>query len=442
MKIKTKLLIVISFLGVTIGYAQERKILSLKEAISLVTTNSNEAVLANMKVNTSKLEMETMKNNQYPNLKISGQFLQLTNANIDSKIKLGGSPSEGSSPIKVSQLFLGQANVSMPIFNGFKLKNSISASENMYKAETANAANTKEKLGLYVVELFAKLFQSQQTATLIEDNLKSAQQRTKDFSAMVDNGLMARNDLLKAQLQESNIQLSLDTARKNENIINYQLVTILQLPENTQIDIDIETVKSDMAKNQGVATSGQRNDLEALSYQQKASEAGVKIAKSGYYPSLALVGGYIAFDLKDVLTVTNAMNVGVGLSYDLASIFKNGKEVKLAKSKSEQTKTAVTILTDKIKEETYEAQENYNLSLKQNVVYKQAVEQSTENFRIVKDKYDNSLSTTNDLLEADVQQLQTKINLALSQADIALKYYRLQFASGKLINSFNSSSKN
>ncbi|SFA87028.1 Outer membrane protein TolC [Flavobacterium swingsii] len=436
MKIRARILIVISFLGVTFGYAQERKILSLKEAISLVTTNSNEAVLANMKVNTSKLEMETMKNNQYPSLKISGQFLQLTDANIDSKIKMGGSSSEGSSPIKVSQLFLGQANVSMPIFNGFKLKNSISASENLYKAETANAANTKEQLSIYVVELFAKLFQSQQTATLIEDNLKSAQQRTKDFSAMVDNGLMARNDLLKSQLQESNIQLSLDTAKKNANIINYQLATLLQLPENTQIDIDIETVKSDMAKNQGLVTEAKRGDLEALSYQQKASEAGIKIAKSGYYPSLALVGGYIAFDLKDVMTVTNAMNIGVGLSYDLASIFKNGKEVKLAKSKAEQTKTAVSILTNKIKEETHEAQENYNLSLKQNGVYTQAVEQATENYRIVKDKYDNSLSTTNDLLEADVQQLQTKINLALSQADIALKYYQLQFASGKLINSF------
>ncbi|MEO8235008.1 MAG: TolC family protein, partial [Flavobacterium sp.] len=376
--------------------------------------------------------------NQYPSLKISGQFLQLTNATVDSKIKLGGSSSESSSaPIKVSQLFLGQANVSMPIFNGFKLKNSISASENLYKAETANAANTKEQLGIYVVELFAKLFQSQQTATLIEDNLKSAQQRTKDFSAMVDNGLMARNDLLKAQLQESNVQLSLDTANKNVSVINYQLVTLLQLPENTQIDIDIETIKNDMQKNKTLETSGQRNDLEALSYQEKASEAGIKVAKSGYYPSLALVGGYIAFDLKDVITVTNAMNVGVGLSYDLASIFKNGKEVKLAKSKSEQTKTAVTILTNKIKEETHEAQENYALSLKQNLVYTQAVEQATENYRIIKDKYDNSLSTTNDLLEADVQQLQTKINLALSQADIALKYYQLQFASGKLINSFN-----
>ncbi|MCX8482969.1 MAG: TolC family protein, partial [Crocinitomicaceae bacterium] len=102
---------------------------------------------------------------------------------------------------------------------------------------------------------------------------------------------------------------------------------------------------------------------------------------------------------------------------------------------------AIEILTEKIKEETQEAQENYTLSLKQSKVYGLAVEQSSENFRIVKDKYDNNLANTSDLLEADVQQLQSKINLALSQADIALKYYQLQFASGKLINSFNLSTK-
>lgn len=436
MKINKTILIVISFLGITVGYAQERKTLSLKEAISLATTKSNEANLANIKVATSKLEMETMKNNQYPNLKISGQFLQLTNANVDSNLKTGGSGGS-SSPLEVSQLLLGQANVSMPIFSGFKLKNSISASESLYKAETANSSHTKEQLALYVVELFAKLYQSQETAKLIEENLKSAHQRTVDFTAMEANGIIPRNDLLKAQLQESNVQLSLDSANKNVSVINYQLVTLLQLPENTQIDIDIETIKNDMLKTQSMAINAQRNDLEALNFQQKASESGIKVAQSGYYPSLSLVGGYIAFDLKDVISVTNAMNIGVGLSYDLSSIFKNGKEVKLARSKSEQAKTAVSILTDKIKEETQQAQENYNLSMKQNMVYKQAVEQATENYRIVKDKYDNSLSTTNDLLEADVQQLQTKINLALSQADIALKYYQLQFAAGKLINSFN-----
>ncbi|WP_298392612.1 TolC family protein [Flavobacterium sp.] len=419
--------------GITFSYAQERKKMSLKEAIELVITNSNQAVLAKNKVETSKLELETMKNNQYPSAKISGQYMRLTNANVDSNL--------GGSGLEVSQLMIGQANVSMPIFSGFKLKNSIAASESLYKAQTFSASHTKEELAQEVVELFATLYKSQEMVKLFQENLKSAQQRTKDFTAMVDNGLMARNDLLKAQLQESNIQLMLDNSIKNVSVVNYELVTLLHLSENTIIDIDIDTVKNDMAKSQLTTANGQRNDLEALTLQEKASEAGIKIAKSGYFPSLSLSGGYIAFDLENAISVTNAMNFGVGVSYDIASIFKNAKEVKLAKSKAEQTKTAIAILNDKIKEETHLAQENYNLSLKQNKVYTLAVEQSDENFRIVKDKYDNSLSTTNDLLEADVQQLQSKINLALSQADIALKYYQLQFAAGKLINSFNLSTK-
>ncbi len=434
---KTNRIILLLFLSLstTLGIAQDKKTMSLKDAVALVITNSNEALLANTKVTTSKLELESLKNNQYPNVKLSGQYLRLTNANIVSHV--GGS----GGGLDVNQLMLGQANVSMPIFSGFKLKNSINASENLYKAQTFSASHAKEGLALEVTELFASLYKSQEMVKLFEENLKSSQQRTKDFSAMVDNGLIARNDLLKAQLQESNIQLSLDSAIKNVNVINYQLVTLLHLPESTIIEIDINTVKSDMAKNQTLSLSGERNDLTALTFQQKASEAGIKVAKAGYYPSFALTGGYIALDLKNTLTVTNAMNFGIGFNYDLASIFKNAKEVSLAKSKSEQTKQAIAILSDKIKEDIQLAQENYNLSLKQNKVYSLAVEQSDENYRIVKDKYDNSLSTTNDLLEADVQQLQSKINLALSQADIALKYYQLQYASGKLINSFNLSTK-
>ena len=444
MKIKKSLLLAFLFLGISVMHSQERKTLSLKDAIEIAITKSNEASLANTKVETSKLELETVKNNMYPSLKISGQYSRLTNANVKSNIGSGNTDpnAEPAASPKVSQLLLGQANVAMPIFSGFKLKNSIIASDNLYKSQTFSASHTKEQLALEVVELFANLYKSQEMAKLIEENIKSAQQRVKDFSAMVDNGLLARNDLLKAQLQESNIQLSLDNANKNINIINYKLVTLLQMDENTKIDIDIESIKEDMKKNQSLSIEAKRNDLEALNYQEKASEASIKIAKAGYYPSLSFIGGYIALDLKDVLTVTNAINFGVGVSYDLASIFKNGKEVKLAKSKAEQTKKAVEILSDKIKEETQEAQENYNLSLKQNLVYKQANEQGEENYRITKDKYDNSLSDTNDLLEADVQQLQTKINLALSQADIALKYYQLQFASGKLLNSFNLSQSN
>jgi outer membrane protein len=441
MKINKILLLALLLLTFTKNQAQEKKLLTLKEAVEMAVNTSDAASLAKAKVATSKLELDVTKNNRYPSVKASGQYLRLSSAKVDSNIQSNSSSSEPAKPLKVDQLMLGQVNASMPVFNGFKLTNAIKESESLYKSETFSEKHSKEQIGLEVVEMFANLYKAQQTVDLIEDNLKSADQRVKDFTAMEENGLIARNDLLKVQLQQSNVQLSLDNARKNTAIANYRLITLLKLPENTLVEIDIEAVKRDMAENAGNSGSGERNDLKSLELKKQAAESGIKIAKANYYPSLSLTGGYIAFDLNNVLTVTNAMNVGVGLSYDLSSIFKNGKNVKLAQSRVKQSEIAVSQLNDQIKEEVFEATENYNLSLKQSQVYEKAVEQSTENYRIVKDKYDNSLSDTNDLLEADFQQLQSKINQALSKADVAQKYYELQFASGKLTTSLNINQK-
>jgi outer membrane protein len=440
MKIKM-LLPALLLLGFTTIQAQEKKILSLKAAVEMAVANSDAASLAKAKTETSKLELDVTKNNRYPSVKASGQYMKLSSANVDSNLQSNNGSSEPSAPLKVDQLMLGQVNASLPLFNGFKLTNSIRESESLYKAQTYSEKHSKEQIGLEVVELFANLYKAQQMSDLIEDNLKTADQRVKDFTAMEENGLIARNDLLKAQLQQSNVQLSLDNARKNTAIANHKLVTLLKLPETTEIEIDIDAVKRDMASNQGNVSQGERNDLKSLELKKQAAESGIRIAKSSYYPSLSLTGGYIAFDLNNVLTVTNAMNVGVGVSYDLSSIFKNSKNVKLAKSRVTETEIAVSQLNDDIREEIFQAQQNYGLSQKQSLVYEKAVEQSAENYRIVKDKYDNSLADTNDLLEADFQQLQAKINQALSKADVAQKYYELQFASGKLTSSLNISQK-
>ena len=415
-------------------YAQDTKTLSLKQAIEIVTQQSDEAFLAAQKETTAKLEWESMKNNQYPGFKLSGQYMQLTNANISSPLNVG-------SGVKVSSLMIGQANANMPVFNGFKLKNNIAASKSLYDAQKWDTQHAKEELALEVVELFADLYKANEMVTLFQENIKSAHQRSTDFTAMVDNGLMARNDLLKAQLQESNVQLSLDNAIKNVNIITFRLNELLNYPKGTKINIDIDTIKREMAASELQQFDGSRSDLLALQSREIAAQKGIQIAKANYYPSLTLIGGYIAFDLKDVMTVTNAMNFGVGISYDVASIFKNKKEVQLARSKAETAQKAVKILNEKIETATLEAQENYALSRKQNQVYALGVDQANENYRIVKDKYDNSLANTNDLLEADVQQLQSKINFALSQADVALKYYQLQYATGKLIQSLTPNSK-
>ncbi len=427
------------------GYAQSQTSLSLHDAVSMALSKSNEVSLARIKATTRDLELQSVKMNQYPDFKLAGQYLRLTAANMtltstqeqDSQASGTQNKSESESP---RYLMLGQANLSMPVFSGFKLKNSIAASENLYKAEMASANQTKEHIALEVVRLYAELYKSQKSVELLRESLKSGHQRVVDFTAMEQNGIIARNDLLKSQLQESRIQLSLDEAEKNVRLINYNLITLLKLPSETQIVVSEENVAANVFSF-GVSSEtdalGQRKDLERLAYLKKATDAQIKVARSAYFPSLSLSGGYIALDLDNVVRVENAMNVGVGLSYNLSSIFKNGKEVKAAKSRAQEVEMQQAMLTDAIKTQIAEARENYELSLRQNQVYTQALAQADENYRIVKDKYDNGLSDTNDLLEADVEDLTAKINQAYARANVALQFYELLNATGQLTQSFN-----
>ena len=437
MKVSQLMLFGIFFIGITAIEAQERTSLTLDEAIHLAWKNSNEVSLANTKVATKKYELQSTKNNQYPDLKVSGQYQRLAKASIDLKIN----KSATSQPLPVvDQLMIGQVNASVPVFAGFKIQNSITASENLYQAETATAMQTKDAVAMKVVDHYADFYKAQKTVELLKENQKRAQQRATDFSDLEKNGIIPRNDLLKSQLQVSKIQLSLDEASKNLNIINFYLVTLLKLPAGTKLAIresDFANFQMDNIPTNDEPALQNRKDLEAVRFQGKASQANVKIAKSGYYPSIAVIAGYTALDLKNVITVQNAMNVGVGVSYDLSAIVKNGTTVKIAESKALEVQNSEAMLTDYIKLEVQNAIEEYDLALKQNDVYTQAVEQSSENYRIVKDKYDNGLSDTNDLLEADVEQLGSKINKALAKANIIQKYYELLSVTGQLSQSFN-----
>jgi outer membrane protein TolC len=437
MKVSQILLFGLFCLGFSTVRAQDRTSLTLEQAIQLAWNNSTEVTTANTKVASSKLEVQSAKNNQYPDAKISGQYQRLTNADISSK--LGSSTSTTDIP-NVNQVLLGQATISLPIFNGFKIQNKIKLSDQLYQAEAANAMQTKEQVALKVVDYYAALYKAQKTIELLKENQKSATQRVTDFIELEKNGIIPRNDLMKAKLQVSNTQLSLDQASSQLNIVNYALVTLLKVDEDTKLEInesDFTDFQMDNVPTSDAIALENRKDLEAIQLQEKASLANVKIAKGGYYPSISLLGGYTALDLQNVFTVTNAINFGVGASYDLSGIFKNGNNVKIAESKAEEAKNAEAMLTDYIKMQVQKSTEDYNLALKQNVVYNEAVDQATENYRIVKDKYDNGLSDTNDLLEADVEQLSTKINQALGKANAIQKYYELLSVSGQLNQTFN-----
>lgn len=437
MKINPIMLFGVFLIGISSLEAQEKTSLTLDDAVRIAWEKSDEVTLANTKVNTKKYELRSTKNNQYPDLKASGQYQRLADADVN--LKMNQESGSGSMP-NPDQLMLGQLSASLPIFAGFKIQNSIKLSENLYQAELATSLKTKEDIALRVVNYYTDLYKAQKTIELLNEDQKQAKQRVTDFIELEKNGIIPRNDLLKSQLLVSKIQLSIDEANKNLNILNYYLITLLKLDSNTKLVVrenDFINYKTDNIPTNEQPALENRKDLEALRYQEKASESSIKMAKSAYYPTVSLLGGYAAVDVRNILTVQNAMNFGVGISYDLSGILKKGADIKHAQSKADEVKSSEEILTNYIKVEVQQAIENYNLALKQSSVYDLALEQASENYRILKDKFDNGLADTNDLLEADVEHLSAKVNTATSKADIIHRYYEMLSATGQLSQSFN-----
>ena len=420
------------------AHAQQNTSLSIHDAVKIALEKSTQVGLAQAKKTTKALELAAVKNNQYPDLKFSGQYLRLTNAQIDQKTSSTQTNPSGSAP-QVNQLVLGQLNFNLPLFSGFKLKHNIEAASQLYQAEQASAAFTAEALALQVIEYYAALYKAQKSVELLKESKKSNQQRVTDFTAMELNGLIARNDLLKAQLQVSKVDLALVEAEKNVNLINYYLVNLLKLDPTTHFIISPANIDpilftyTILPENEAIET---RKDRQSVLFIEKAQAAQIKVTKGNYFPSIGFTAGYIGLNLENVVTVENAMNFGLGVTYNFSSLFKNKTEVAVAKSKANEIQQQKEALTDAIKNELASAREEYELAVKQDNVYTEAEVQAGENYRIVKDKYDNGLSNTNDLLEADVEQLTARINEAYAKANVALKYYELLHASGQLLDTF------
>jgi len=426
---------VISFCAAGNAMAQPTMRLSLNEAISLSLQNSGKLKIASARVEEAIAASHEAKNNRLPDLKASGSYMQLNTPTVDLKVKLNSGGGSGGS-MKVDHLMYGMLNASMPLFSGFRIKYGIESAKYLEQAAKLDAEKDREEVIQNTIGAYSNLYKAKRSVELVKENLIREEQRVKDFTNLERNGLMARNDLLKAQLQQSNIELSLLEAENNLKITNINMALLLGLPEST--DLLPDSAGMEPTADAGTITKweetalSQRKDRAALAARVNATATSIKAIKGEYYPGVALTGGYIGVNVPNLLTVTNALNVGMGLQYNLGSIWKTGAKLDAAKARLHQIQATEGILSDQVRLEVNNAYQQYLLSLKKITVYQKSVEQSNENYRITKNKYDNNLVTTTELLDADVAQLQAQLNYAFSKADAVVAYKKLQQVAGVL----------
>jgi outer membrane protein len=432
-RINNSAIILSLFAGMMYTNAQEKKQLSLDEAVQLGIQNSKSLKIDAAKIEEATADLLEAKNRQLPELKVSGSYMYLPiKPNID--LKLPGVSAAGGP--EVHQVAYGSANLSVPIYSGGRIKYGIESAKYLVEASKLSTENDKVAIAYNVAQAYNNLFKANQSIKVLEENLTASQKRDETFLKLENNGVIARNDRLKANLQTSNIELQLLEAKNNYNIANINMDLLLGLPETTEIEVDQNYVdESDDVKPVSFYLNEareNRKDLQALDQQRKAAELGTKSAKAENLPSIAFTGGYVAADIPKFLTIYNAVNVGVGISYNLSNLWKENSALKQSKAREMQLSATNELLNDNIKLDVNREYQNSDYSKKRITVFEKAAVQANENYRITKNKYDNGLATMTELLDADAAQIAANVGVINAKADAALAYRKLLQTTGTL----------
>ena len=215
-------------------HAQEKKTITLDDAITLGIDNSNHLKLSQAKIEEATAALKEAVERKLPNASVTGSYLRVATGNLEMKNKSNNSGNTEETP-NISQAMYGLVNLSLPIYGGGRIRYGIESSRFLEHAAKLDADHDKEEVIQTTIEAYANLFKAKSAVHLMEENLATSRERTKQLSNLEKNGLLARNDLLKAELQTSTMELNLLDAQNNWQLANVNMDLQLGLPTTTEL---------------------------------------------------------------------------------------------------------------------------------------------------------------------------------------------------------------
>ncbi len=430
------LLFVASYAGD--GYAQQAQKITMQSAVALGIENSTQLMTSNAKLKEAQAKLIEARDHFLPDVGVSGTYMRINTPNVsmNEDNSGGGSGSPLSALSNLHSLALLQVTASEPIFNGFKIRNTKNMSEYLEQAANYDVATTKSKVALNTLKAVYQYYELLETRKVVEENLKQAKQRIGEFANLEKNGLLPRNDRLRAELQANTIELGLTEVNNNLQLAEYNLIILLGFAEDSKLELDTTGMFEVIAIDTWQASLDKglqnRNELKSVALQAKASSMNYNIAKADRLPSLGLSAGYVNAYIPNLLTVTNALNAGLSLKYSITGAIHSSHKMKEAKARMDQVDAAQKEVENGVRMEIKKKFLEYQHKQDKLEINSRAIEQAQENFTIAENKYKNGLLLLSDYLEANSLLLLSKINYATTRSEVMVAYYELQESVGNL----------
>ena len=167
-----------------------------------------------------------------------------------------------------------------------------------------------------------------------------------------------------------------------------------------------------------------RKDLEAYNKSLEAYDWMIKSSKAKFLPSLNAFGSFEMYDNKIAQFNANGYLAGIQLKWNVFDGLKSKSEQEKYKAELTKAKTELEQYTKQSQLELNKAARSVQDADSKVAFTKQAWEQSKEAYRIRKNRYDQGLEKSSDLLSAEtlMSQKELEYQQAIFEYNTAIAY--------------------
>ncbi len=429
MKKKTEIL----FLIFALALGLNAQTLTLKESLRIGMRNSKNVRVLKIKKQRAFLQARKIKAAFYPEFNLSASYTRLSNI-PPFEIQTPFFPK----PIKIQDPILNNYSISagfkLPVFVGFRLVNLLKAAENTAQSAGYEVGYKMNAEAMNITKAFFNYEKSLLVRKLLKKEAASLGKRLADTKNLAAEGLALRKDLLqiKSKVEEINYKL---VEAENAVIIArtvFNKALGLNLKANTNIAFNFSVdSKLNIGLQRGIAEALEnRYELKAFRKKLVAARSSVQAEKGNYLPSVSVFGNYYynkpnqrILPLLDEFKDTWA--VGVALSWNIWNGGKTSTSVQIAENKLSEASTNFNLLKENIETEVTKKYFDLIGAFKKIKAAQASLLAAKENYRVTSKLYAQQKATASELLEAETNLLNAKINYKLSALNAKLK--RIEF---------------
>ena len=424
------------------GAQQQKRILTVDEAIKIALQKNQDLTSARLEVEKANAQVNEAIGTALPTLSFTGRYSRALKKPVFFLPDFDDLNSGRTIPIEIGSdhsiemtISAQQILFNSAVFTGVGASKIYqNAAKEMYRARQLETV-TKVRKAFYSVLL------ANEVAEMMRENLINAEDNLKNVRLMKNQGLVSEYDELRATVGVENLRPVVIQAENNYalSIDGLRVTMGVGLTEEYQVQGSFTFTAVDAGiLSDAMETVLQNNpSLGAMRHQVDVNKAFVSIQRSNYLPTLAAFGNYQYQTAQNDLKISTrdfigSSVIGLQLSVNLFEGLQTNARVDQAKVEVRKSEEQLSSVENNIRTAVHSVILQLQQSQKRIDAQGKTVEQAERGYQIATTRFTSGSGTQLEVNDAQLALTQAKVNRMQAMYDYVIASAELDQLLGRL----------